>query len=63
MRKLLIVAGLAAAMLLLVGAGTAAGESTPTSDGRTLSTLDQPKPDWLTSDLEAQILAAGPQGV
>ena len=58
MRKLLTVAGLAAAFLLLAGAGGASA-----STGGTLITLDQPRPSWLTDRLEAQIVAAGPKGV
>src|SRR5437870_11305394 len=55
MRKLLIVAGLVAAMLLVVGAGVARAD-----DART---LDLPRPTWLTDELQAKIVAAGPQGL
>jgi hypothetical protein len=55
MRKLFLVAGLVAAILLVPGAGLAGSES--------IGTLDQPRPDWLTSDLEAQIVASGTKGV
>src|SRR5919204_1857307 len=55
MRKLLNVAGLAAAMLLVVGAGVARAD-----DART---LDLPRPSWLTDELQARIVAAGPQGL
>jgi hypothetical protein len=61
MRKLLIVAGLAAAVLLL---GTAvAAADTPTGTNGPVVTLPQPKPAWLTSELEAKIVAAGSKGV
>src|ERR671939_754524 len=55
MRKLLTVVGLAAAMVLVVGAGVARAD-----DART---LDLPRPSWLTDDLQAKIVAAGPQGL
>jgi hypothetical protein len=55
MRKLLTVLGVATA-LLLSGALSASAQ-----DG-TLRTLDLPRPAWLTDDLEAQIVAAGPRG-
>src|SRR2546423_6468060 len=55
MRKLLTVAGLVAAMALVVGAGVARAD-----DART---LDLPRPSWLTDDLQAKIVAAGPQGL
>lgn len=57
MRKLLTVVGMAAALLLLGGTSAYAA-----SDGE-VGTLDLPRPAWLTDDLEAQIVAAGPQGV
>ena len=63
MRKLLTVAGLAVAMLLLVGTGAAAGSADSGSDAQAVGTLDLPKPAWLTDDLEAQIVAAGSKGV
>src|SRR5919197_5298635 len=55
MRKLLTIAGLVAATLLVVGAGVARAD-----DART---LDLPRPSWLTDDLQAKIVAAGPQGL
>src|ERR671936_477758 len=55
MRKLLNVAGLAAAMLLVVGAGVARAD-----DART---LDLPRPSWLTDELQAKIVAAGTKGL
>lgn len=62
MRKLLTVAALTAALLLLSGAGSGLAASGTSTDG-TLITLDQPRPSWLTDRLEAQIVAAGPKGV
>jgi hypothetical protein len=56
-------AGLAAVMLLLVGAGSAAGSADTGTDAQAIGTLDLPKPAWLTDELEAQIAAAGPKGV
>src|ERR671934_1657421 len=55
MRKLLLVVGLVAAMSLVVGAGVARAD-----DART---LDLPRPSWLTDELQARIVAAGPQGL
>ena len=63
MRKLFAMAGLAAVMLLLVGAGSAAGSADTGTDAQAVGTLDLPKPAWLTDELEAQIVAAGPKGV
>src|SRR6266508_854454 len=63
MRKLFAMAGLAAVMLLLVGAGSAAGSADTCTDAQAVGTLDLPKPAWLTDELEAQIVAAGPKGV
>jgi len=60
MRKLLIAAALAVVTLSSAGTGPAAAEETTDGDAVVLS---QPKPDWLTPQLEAQIEAAGPQGV
>src|SRR3954447_3375021 len=59
MRKLLVVAGLLLAFVLGAGPGTAVAA---TSSGG-VTTLPQPKPGWLTPDLEAKILAAGSKGV
>jgi hypothetical protein len=62
MRKLLTVAGLAGALLVLgVGAALAAAADAPSDDD--VVTLPQPRPAWLTDDLEARILNAGPAGV
>src|ERR671924_1695554 len=55
MRKLLTVAGLVAAAFLVVGAGVARAD-----DART---LELPRPTWLTDELQAKIVAAGPQGL
>jgi hypothetical protein len=63
MRKLLIVASLAAALVLLAVTSVAGAASTDPSTDGTLVTLPQPRPAWLTDELEAQIVAAGPQGV
>jgi len=61
MRKWLAAAGLAAAFLLAGLAGAAAhADAGSNSDP---STLDLPSPSWLTPQLEAQIVAAGPRGV
>ena len=56
MRKLLTVVGAMAALLL------AGGTSVATADD-SVGTLDQPRPAWLTNDLEAQIIASGAKGV
>jgi hypothetical protein len=59
MGKLLPVALTAAMVLLAGGTSTAAGSSTePTAED--LVTLDQPRPAWLTEELEAEVTAAGP---
>src|ERR671914_1036053 len=63
MRKLLIVAALAAAVLLAVGASVAAAGSTSDGPSSDLGTLDQPRPAWLTDELEAKIVASGTRGV
>jgi hypothetical protein len=62
MRKLFTVAFAATALLLVAGASGAFGSSEPNTDG-TLTTLDQARPSWLTDELEARIVAAGPQGL
>ena len=59
MRKLLIVAGLLLAFVLGAAPSAAVAD---TSSGDVI-TLPQPKPGWLTPDLEAKILAAGSNGV
>jgi hypothetical protein len=61
MRKILTVAGLVAVMLLLLGVGTAAASTDPSAED--LGTLDQPRPAWLTDELEAKIVAAGAEGL
>jgi hypothetical protein len=61
MRKLLAAAGIVVACLLAGLAGAAAHADTGSSSDAT--TLDLPSPDWLTPELEAQIVAAGPRGV
>jgi hypothetical protein len=58
MSRLLTVAGCAAALMLLLGV-SAGGAAT---DG-TLHNLAQPRPAWLTPELQARIVAAGPRGV
>ena len=61
MRKLLTVAGLVAAMLLAFGVSTAmASADTGPED---VGTLDQPRPAWLTDELERKIVAAGAEGL
>src|SRR3954447_12539021 len=59
MRKLLVGAGVLLACVLGAGPGAAVAD---TSSGD-VTTLPQPKPTWLTPDLEAKILAAGSKGV
>jgi hypothetical protein len=61
MRRFLFVAGLAAALLLALSAPTAFASSDPTAED--VHTLDQPRPAWLTDQLEAKIVAAGTKGV
>ena len=63
MRKLLIAAGLAVAVLFITGTSIAAAETTATGSEGDLRTLDQPRPSWLTGDLEARIEASGVDGV
>jgi hypothetical protein len=63
MRKLLIAAGLAAAVLLVGGASIAAAGSTNAGTEGELGTLDQPRPAWLTAELEAKIVASGTKGL
>lgn len=60
MRKLFTAAGLAFAILLVAGASMAAAD--PADEG-SLRTLDQPRPSWLTDELEAKIVASGTKGV
>jgi hypothetical protein len=63
MRKVLTVAGLAAAMLLAAATSVAAAAPEDASSEESLRTLEQPRPEWLTDDLEAQIVASGTEGV
>src|SRR3954468_19640798 len=60
MRKSLAALGLAAAFLVAV-LGVATVGAADTSS--TPSTLDLPSPSWLTPELKAQIVNAGPRGV
>ena len=64
MRKPFIVAGLATALVLVFGGTNAAvaASTAPRTDG-TLVTLPQPRPAWLTDELEAKIVASGARGV
>jgi hypothetical protein len=57
MRKLFTVALLAASFLLVGGTGAALASSTDAV------TLPQPRPAWLTDQLEAKIVASGTRGV
>jgi hypothetical protein len=59
MRKLLFGIALSG-VLALAGAGAPAAAATGQD---TAGTLEQPRPAWLTPDLEARIVAAGPKGV
>jgi hypothetical protein len=63
MQKVLLVAGLAVAMLLVTATGIAAAAPADASSDESLGTLDQPRPDWLTDELEARIVASGTEGV
>jgi hypothetical protein len=62
MRKLLTVAGLSAALLLIGGTSLGLATTGTKSDGQ-LRHLAQPRPSWLTPELEAKIIAAGPKGL
>ena len=62
MKRLFTVAGLVAALVLLAGPASLPAASSESTDG-TLTTLDQSRPSWLTPELEARIVAAGPKGV
>ena len=62
MRKLITVASLSATLLLVAGAGLGMATTGSKSEG-TLGTLATPKPAWLTPELEAKIIAAGPGGL
>jgi hypothetical protein len=62
MRRILAATGLTAALLLVGGASIAlAGSAEGTSE--TPGTLDQPRPAWLTDELEAKIVASGTKGL
>jgi hypothetical protein len=63
MRRLLTAAGLAVAILFITAAGTAATGPTATGSEGEIDTLDQPRPSWLTGELEARIEASGTEGV
>ncbi|MFN2467059.1 MAG: hypothetical protein ABR521_02855 [Gaiellaceae bacterium] len=63
MRRLLTLAGCAAGFLLLTGSTTALAAAKHAGAEGTLATLAQPRPAWLTPELEARIAAAGPRGV
>ena len=63
MRKLFTVVALAAAFLLIAGANAALASSTDVRTDGKVVTLPQPRPAWLTDELEAKIVAAGPGGV
>jgi hypothetical protein len=63
MRRLLTAAGLAVAILFITAAGTAATGPTATGSEGEIGTLDQPRPSWLTGELEARIEASGTEGV
>src|SRR3712207_4978532 len=63
MRKLPIAAALAAALVLIAGASVASAHSADAESEGTLQTLHQPKPAWLTNELEAEIIEAGPEGL
>ena len=62
MTKLFTVAGLVAALLLSIGVASVPAALSETT-GDTPTALAQQKPSWLTSKLEAQIVAAGPKGL
>ncbi len=63
MRKILAATGLTVALLLVGGASIAlAGPAEGTSEG-TLGTLDEPRPGWLTDELEAKVVASGAKGL
>ena len=62
MRRLSMLAGLALALMLVSGAGVATAETKDVT-AEDVHTLQQPRPSWLTNELEAKIIAAGPRGV
>jgi hypothetical protein len=59
MRKFFTIAGLAASLLIVAGTSSAVAGSADDAAG----TLEQPRPAWLTDELERDIIAAGPQGL
>jgi hypothetical protein len=61
MQKILTVVALAAAFAS--SAGVAAAATTDPTTSSEASTLAQPSPSWYTPELEAKVLAAGPEGV
>ena len=63
MRKLLLAAGLAVTVLLFAATAGAPAASSGSSTEGDVVTLPQPRPAWLTGELEAQIVAAGTKGV
>jgi hypothetical protein len=62
MRKLITVAGLSVVFLLVAGASLGLATTGAKTEG-TARTLETPKPAWLTPELEAKIVAAGPKGL
>ena len=50
-------------LLLVAGASSATADSTATASEGELGTLDNPRPAWLTDELEAKIIAAGTKGL
>jgi hypothetical protein len=62
MRKLITIAGLSAVLLLVAGASLGLATTGAKTEG-SLGNLAQPKPSWLTPELEAKIIAAGPKGL
>ena len=61
MQKLVAVAALTAA--LASTAGVAAAATTDDATSSDVTTLAQPRPSWFTDELEARVVAAGPEGV
>jgi hypothetical protein len=59
MRKIFTALGLALALGLLAGTSIAVAST----KGDDLETLAQPRPGWLTDELEQRIVEAGPQGL
>jgi hypothetical protein len=62
MSKFLKVTTLAAALVLVVATGAAPAGSNAATSGDA-QTLVQPRPAWLTDELQSQIVAAGPNGL